>query len=601
MKQQGQILLLVVMTVAVVVVSTMLVIGGSQLSYNNATYAVTAEKATAIAEAGLDKAVASLNKSSGSYTGESETSLGDGSYSVTVTTKDASTRVIKATGYIPNKTNPKVKREISIQTSKGDGFAFNYGMQVGEGGINMANGAIINGSVYSNGSISTGNSARITGDVYVAGGVQPDPDQQSDCTDTNCSDFIFGKNVFGNMQLDAAQSFKPSTEGVINKVSLKLKKFGSPPDLTIRILGDNNGKPNKTVKASGILYANLVSPNYGFIDVSFTSPPTLDDNTTYWIMIDTCGNSTSDCSGGSNYWAWSSDSAQGYTNGVMKWSPNWNATNPVWNANTGDLGFKTFMGGVATTLSMSNGSRVDGNVHVNTITGGNGVTINGNVYFQNLDSGITVNGTKYPNSDDPSPGVFPISDANITDWKNQAEAAGVTTGNVTGGNGCHLNLGPGKIVGNISLGNGCILTVKSPLWITGNFSSGNSPTIKLDSSAGSGSGMIIVDGTLHFANGADVQGSGTTGSYLMMLTTYDSTSNGIAAIDTGNGSVSGILYAPKGIINLANGASFKEMTGWGISMGNSAVLNYETGLANIFFSSGPSGSYSLIKGTYQAK
>ena len=68
------------------------------------------------------------------------------------------------------------------------------------------------------------NNTRITGDAYVAGGTTVGTDQESDCSGLNCTDFIFGKSVGGNNQLDPAQSFIAGSSNYLNKVSLKLKK-----------------------------------------------------------------------------------------------------------------------------------------------------------------------------------------------------------------------------------------------------------------------------------------------------------------------------------------------------------------------------------------
>ncbi len=602
--QSGQVLLIVFVAVGVVLFTVLSMIAGSQIYYQSASYAQNAEKATALAEAGIDKAIASFNKTGGNYNGEAETFLGDGSYSVTVANKDAATKIITVTGYIPNKQSAKTKRTVTIQASKGVGIAFNYGLQTGEGGICMGNGAVLNGSIYSNGNVSGGNGTSITGDVYVAGGTQATADQQTDCSGVNCQDYIFGKQVSGENRQDVAQSFKPSQTKVLNKVSLKLKKTNNPANPTVRIMSDNNGKPDKnSVLATGTLLANLVSNQYGFVDVTFNSTPNLSANTTYWIMIHASSLDNS------NYWYWSNDLAQSYTQGQPKWSSNWQASNPTWTSITGDLGFKAYMGGVINSINLGNGSTVNGNVHANTITGGSGVIIKKDAYYQVLGPSITVQGTKYPNSTDPPPTVFPVSDANVTDWKNQAVAGGITNGDV---NGCTMTLGPRKIAGNLQLGNGCTITVKAPLWITGDIQAGNTTKFILDSSFGATSGPIIVDGITTLGNGSDLKGSGTIGSYLLLFSNYDSSGHGDnwcfggsqsgqAAVDAGNSSISGILYTPKGIVNLANGASFKEITAWQITLGNNAILNYDSGFASTVFSSGPSGSYSLVKGTYQVK
>ena len=109
-KERGQILPLIIVAVGVVLFTTLFIISGSQIYYQNASYAADSERATALAEAGIDKAIASLNKTGGSYNGESETNLGDGSFSVKITSIDTAVKIIESTGYIPNKSKPKVKR-----------------------------------------------------------------------------------------------------------------------------------------------------------------------------------------------------------------------------------------------------------------------------------------------------------------------------------------------------------------------------------------------------------------------------------------------------------------------------------------------------------
>ena len=124
-KQKGSMLIIVFLALGVVLFTVLFVVSGSQTYFQNAQYNYNAEQATAIAEAGIDKALASLNATWGSYSGELETPLGDGSFSVLITNKDATTRILTVTGYIPNKTNPKVKRTILVQVA---GTASDYSL-----------------------------------------------------------------------------------------------------------------------------------------------------------------------------------------------------------------------------------------------------------------------------------------------------------------------------------------------------------------------------------------------------------------------------------------------------------------------------------------
>ena len=52
-----------------------------------------------------------------------------------------------------------------------------------------------------------------------------------------------------------------------------------------------------------------------------------------------------------------------------------------------------------------------------------------------------------------------------------------------------------------------------------------------------------------------------------------------------------LVYAGHGEINLKNDINLKEVTGYKITIQNNAQVVYESGLANLLFSSGPSGGY----------
>lgn len=589
--ESGQIFILGAIISGLVLVNVLILLSNSSIFNQKSNYSSNVEEVLSLTEAGIDKAVASLNKTAGTYSGEEETFLGKGSFSTTVTNLSSTLKQVESTGYIPNKTNPKVKRTVKIQLSRGIGAAFPYGLQVGDGGLSLGNGDILNGSVYSNGNVTSGNNTQFSGDVYVAGGVQPIADQSSTCVSPNCSDFFFGKSISGNSILDIAQSFKPSVNAAINKISVNLKKVGSPPDITVRILKDSNGKPDKNnVLASGTLNSSLVGSAYGFVDVSLSTSPQLDADTTYWIVLDTSSNS-------SNYWSWSQDLLKGYSRGEAFWSPNWSASNPLWNNINADLDFKTYMGGVATSVTGSNGVIVTGSVHANTI---NQLTINQDAYSQILNNS-TVKGTIHPNSQDPPPKPMPVSDSNINEWKTTATDQGSFNGDISLGSNCSYSLVAGKYIGNLTSGSGCTIKVSSPVWVTGNISLGNSSKFVLDSSFGIISGTILVDGTTTLGNGADLLGSGSSGSSMMLVSTFDSRSNGNTAVTTGNTPITGIIYAPYGEVSLPNGASFKEISAWKIILGNTATLNYDTGLASMVFSTGPGGAFSVVKGTYQVK
>lgn len=600
--QKGQIFILAIGVLLIVLVTTVVLISSAFTYSASSRYSVDALQANQLAEAGIDKAVAALNTSAGSYSGDVETTLGNGSYDVNVTSIDANNKIIEATGYIPNKSEPKTKRTIKIQISKGDGISFGYGVLAGDGGFTMNGGSQINGSVFSNADINISGGARITGDAYVAGGTQSTANQQTECNIPNCIDYDFGKTISGQSRLDIAQSFRPSATQVLNKVALKLKKYGNPSNVTVRLLADNAGRPNKNqVLASGTLPANLVTNNYGFAEVGFATNPTLTAETTYWIMIDTSSDNT-------NYWSWSQDSLATYTRGSAFWSANWQQNpNPTWTAITGDLGFKVYMGGVITKIAGVGSSQINGNAYANTMTADNSSALQiGNHAYYQTQSGITVHGSNcngnnsycHPGSTDPQPQPMPISQANIDEWKDLADDQ-VHNGNLTIQWPCTTNLEKKKYVGNVTVQGGCSIQMDTPVWITGNLTVTGGSQIRLKPSYGITSGVIVVDGQVFLNGGSRLQGSGTTGSYLMVLSTYSHATNPAITVDGGNSS--SIVYAAEGIVQLQGGTNLREVTGKRIVLTAGAIVSYETGVAQPFFTSGPQGSFSVVKGSYQAE
>lgn len=585
--QKGQIFIIGLIVLAIITLTTLLMVSGSLLLSNSSRYSIESAQALNLAEAGIDKAVASINKSSGSYIGEPETTLGAGSFDIRVTTLQSGRKLVESTGYIPNKTRSKSKRTVKTEIAQGIGTSFRYAVQAGQGGFVLENNAVINGSVYSNGDVNLKSNARIAGDTWVAGGTQPLPDQQSDCSLPNCADFIFGKQVSGQDILDVAQSFKPQVSQTLNKVAVKVKKIGSPSDIKLRIHRDNNGKPDKgNILASATLPSSLVGSDYSFIEVAFPSPPSLSALTTYWITLDTSSNQ-------SNYWSWSQDNAlPGYSNGSPLWTDDLSKQNPVWTSIPGDLGFKTYMGGVNTKLYSSNGTgSVGADAHANTIQN---MSITGGAYYQTITASTA--GSLHPGSTDPATQIMPISQANIDEWKTSAQASSIHTGDITT---CPGTLTSKKIIGSVTLPGECTLTITAPIWITGDLTLNNNSTIQLNSSLGSASGVIVVSGKVQVGNTNRFLGSGSSGSYLMILAEYDSTQSGASAITLGNGNSGGIFYTSSGIIQLNNNSTVSSITAWKIQLSQNVIINYDQGLSSTFFSSGPGGSFSVVPGTYQ--
>jgi hypothetical protein len=275
-------------------------------------------------------------------------------------------------------------------------------------------------------------------------------------------------------------------------------------------------------------------------------------------------------------------------------------------------------------LEMSNSSRIIGNVFSNgNITGsgtatidndvvvaGNGNSINGMevggdvLAYSCYNSAITGNLTTvstiptdfntctYANhytqtSEIPSQSL-PISQIQIDTWKSDALSGG-TVGNITLSGTQTMSLGPKKITGNLSISNSAILTLTGTVYVTGNITISNSGQIRLDSSYGSLSGVILSDGIITPSNSSILQGSGQPSSYLLVLSTNDSDT----AITISNSATGAIFYTTDGGITASNNFSAREVTGYKLIMSNSASITYESGLANTFFSSGPGGGWKV--------
>ncbi len=462
------------------------------------------------------------------------------------------------------------ERTNELVLTAGVGVSFSYGVQVGTGGFTMGNNSQVNGSVYSNGPI-TGSGA-ITGSATSANSSALTADQ------TNGSGIPAYDVTFGNANgtQDFAQSFQLSANAQVNKVELYLKKVSTPGNLTVRIVNNSGSNPGTTTLASGALSASLVSTNYpaaGWISVPFSTNPELTAGTTYWIVIDSATNATRYYITGAN--------SNGYASGTGKIGQQggtWNNTTP-----SGlDGFFKLYTGGVNGLISgMTVGSGGVGNAYANTI---NSTSVAGTKYCQTTNNSPACNTSLA----DPAQIAMPISDQNILDWKDEAAAGGTTSGNVTL-SGSNLSLGPRKITGNLSVSNNAHLTVTGTIWVQGNVDISNNAYVALSSSYGTSEGVMIVDGTVNIGNNANFTGSGSTGSYLMVLSTSTSTS----AITLSNNAGAVILYAANGTVNLSNNASAKALNGKYISLGNNSTVIYDSGLVNSNFVNGPSGGWTV--------
>jgi Tfp pilus assembly protein PilX len=559
--EQGSALIITMMLFVMIALSVSIgLIAPTVSAVRSANDSIESKRSYAIAESGVEDVFYRVRTAK--QVSSTETLIsGDQEVQTVITDLLGGEKQITSTGDSSNR-----NRIITAVIEQGAGVSFTYGMQSGYGGITMANNSQVNGSVYSNGQIT--GSGVVTGSATSANASSAYTDQQNG-SGTPSNDIVFGNT---NATQDIAQSFQVSVTEPVNKFQFYLKKVSTPSNLTVRIVNNSGGSPGTTTLASGTLSASSVSTSYSWVDVTLSSSPQLVAGTTYWVVLDGSTNATRYYTIGGN---------TGYTSGTGKigqYSGSWNNTSP-----SGlDLFFRLYLGGAQGLISgITVGSGGVGNAYAHTV---NNSTIAGTNYCQ---VGSGNNKTCNTSLADPVAVDMPISEANMQDWKDAALEGGVHSGNYIL-DGTTGSIGPKKIQGDLMVQNNATLTVSGTLWVTGNINISNNATVRLTSSYGSGSGVIIADGTVSIGNNVSFNGSGTSGSYIMVVTTSSSTS----AINLQNNAGAVVLYAANGTVNVANNAGAASINGYQINLSNNAVITYQTGLANANFVNGPSGSWS---------
>jgi len=98
-----------------------------------------------------------------------------------------------------------------------------------------------------------------------------------------------------------AQSFTPSSDFTLSRVSLYIFAAGTPGTLTIKIEGDAAGLPDDTnvIATAPSIDSGPSGPTW--IDFDFSDYPSLTSGTRYWIVAEGTGPDLSNC------WAWATD------------------------------------------------------------------------------------------------------------------------------------------------------------------------------------------------------------------------------------------------------------------------------------------------------
>ncbi len=126
--------------------------------------------------------------------------------------------------------------------------------------------------------------------------------------------------------------------------------------------------------------------------------------------------------------------------------------------------------------------------------------------------------------------------------------------------------------------------------------------MQLDPSYGAKDGTIVTDGYISLSGGSSFAGSGQSTSYPFLVTTSacpaaaGCSGNNAISLNGGAGTVA--LIAQNGNVSIAGGSALKAVTAKQITMSGGATLQYDSGLINANFSSGPGGSWGVVAGSY---
>ncbi len=552
-------------------------------------------QALSLAEAGIDAAASRLNEGGG-YSGETDTPLGPGTFSVSVRDLSGDVKEITATGYVPDSENPAATKTVKVRMNNAsNGAAFNFGVLAGAGGFSLSGGSRVNGSVYSNGSIEAITGVSITGKATAANPPALAVDQANDspdpipyCTESTCIDF--GKD---SGREDIAQSFVVGSANRANSLQFYMKKTGSPSSITVRIVPDDDGAPADTTLMVASISASAVGTSFSWVSVPLPATPVLDPSQTYWAVLDAGRNASRYYTLGAN--------AGGYAPGSAaagSFGRSWSSTSP-----SGlDGYFRLYLGGGTSMIGGNSyttgaylGTSVADEAWAHTIKG---ATMSGPAYCQESSS---TNKPCDTSRADPAPAAMPVLDATIQAWKDEAAAGGTLPGDYSVGWEGGL-LSARKIDGDLSVSGGGVLTLAGPLWVTGDVRLSGGSKVVLASSYGSRNGVIVADGTVSISGGSSADGSGQEGSYLFFVSQSACPAaagcNGKPAISLSGGAGAVGLVAQNGTASVNGGTSVKTIAAKEVEMTGGATLSYDDRLQTSSFSGSSGPAWSIVPGTY---
>src|SRR3989338_5647479 len=228
--------------------------------FRNANLNLNSKKSYFLAESGIEDA---LYRTINNITiGANEVLTLDSNSATTTIVSGSGTKQITSLGDISS-----YQRKTIVTLFTGTGASFNYGVQVGQGGLEMSNTSKIVGNVYSGGEIEGENSASITGTAVVSGTSGKIETIQVDGDAT--AHFIEGSTIGGST----------------NSYDLKTTRVtGNVVATTITsCTGTVGGNATFDTKASCTIAGTQTTPNpVDFVDPEVTPLPITDEQVLAW-------------------------------------------------------------------------------------------------------------------------------------------------------------------------------------------------------------------------------------------------------------------------------------------------------------------------------
>ena len=204
---------------------------------------------------------------------------------------------------------------------------------------------------------------------------------------------------------------------------------------------------------------------------------------------------------------------------------------------------------------------------------------------------------------------FPITSADIANWETVATNGGTVT--CTGGKYVideDTDFGPIKVPCDLEITGtadpGPTVTLKGPVWATGDITFKTKAITKVDPALIGQTIVMIADKPTDHINSSKVKVQGTGlnfygapggSSWVMLISENVGASQGDLneAIEFEQSATGKdvLLYARLGDILLQQSSSVSEVTGYKITLKQSAKVTYSMGLQNALFTSGPGGAW----------